>query len=60
MEFGYGVAAKLGAEAPHYDEYVEFGTSKMAARPSLRNALDKVGENAEQHFVRAMAKEFPK
>lgn len=38
IEFGYGVSS--GKEAPEYARFVEFGTTKMKARPSLNNALD--------------------
>jgi len=58
MEFGYGVGgAGAGLKpAPEYAEYVEFGTRKMAARPSLANAIRAVDRNAEKHFEQAFRK----
>ncbi len=48
IEFGYGVSS--GKEAPEYAKFVEFGTTKMKARPSLNNALDAEQGNMTQHF----------
>lgn len=48
IEFGYGVSS--GKEAPEYAKWVEFGTTKMKARPSLNNALDAEQGNMTQHF----------
>ena len=48
IEFGYGVSS--GKEAPEYASFVEFGTTKMKARPSLKNALNAEQGNMTQHF----------
>ena len=52
LEFGYGV----DKPAPKYGKWVEFGTRKMAARPSLQNAIQATSRNAETYvgnqFVR--------
>ena len=48
IEFGYGVSS--GKDAPEYAKWVEFGTTKMKARPSLNNALDAEQGNMTQHF----------
>ena len=48
IEFGYGVSS--GRSAPDYAGFVEFGTTKMRARPSLLNALNSQQGNLTQHF----------
>lgn len=48
IEFGYGVSS--GRSAPDYARFVEFGTTRMKARPSLRNALRSEQGNLTQHF----------
>ena len=48
IEFGYGVSS--GKEAPEYASFVEFGTTKMKARPSLLNSLNAEKGNLTQHF----------
>lgn len=45
LEFGYGVDKK----APEYGKFLEFGTARMAARPSLQNAMKAVNRNAETY-----------
>lgn len=51
MDFGYGV----DSQAPRYAPFVERGTRRMAARPSLRNAIDAVSSRSvERDFVAAM------
>ncbi len=50
LEFGYGVSS--GKSAPDYARFVEFGTTKMKARPSLRNTLNSQQGNLTQHFER--------
>lgn len=56
MEFGYGVSsAKV---APEYAEWVEFGTPKMKARPSLFNAIRAEQGNTLQHFEKEIKKEL--
>lgn len=48
IEFGYGVSS--GKVAPDYAAFVEFGTTKMKPRPSLRNTLNAQQKNLTQHF----------
>jgi len=48
IEFGYGVSS--GRSAPDYAGFVEFGTTKMRARPSLLNTLNSQRGNLTQHF----------
>lgn len=43
LEFGYGV----DKPAPDYGEFVEFGTSRMAPRPTLQIAINQTNRNAE-------------
>lgn len=54
LTFGYG----LGRSSPEYDEFVEFGTRNMEARPSLENAINFLQANAESHFSEGMFREF--
>lgn len=54
MAFGYGVSTTFRNAAPKYSPFVEFGTSRMAARPSLENAINATQRNAERHFIDAM------
>ncbi len=54
LTFGYGVTRP----SPEYDEYVEFGTRRMAARPSLDNAINAAQGNVETRFPDEMRKEF--
>ncbi len=54
LVFGYGVTGP----APKYDEFVEFGTRKMEARPSLENAVNYTQGNTQSHFEHAMNREF--
>jgi len=56
IEFGYGVSS--GKEAPEYAKFVEFGTTKMKARPSLLNALNAEQGNMTQHFGNGIDKAF--
>ena len=53
LEFGY-----MDGLIPNYAPFVEFGTSRMAARPSLQNAIGVTTRNAEVYFGAALAKEF--
>lgn len=55
-EFGYGVASNAENVAPFYAPFLEFGTRRMLARPSLQNAIAK--EEVEGHFDRAFDAEF--
>lgn len=48
IEFGYGVSA--GNSAPEYAAFVEFGTTRMRARPSLLNTLNAQQGNLVQHM----------
>jgi len=54
LRFGYG----LQERAPDYAAFVENGTSKMAARPSLENSVKKNLRNAEVHFARSLNRRF--
>ena len=59
MVFGYGVSVTGKNAAPKYDEYVEFGTRKMGARPSLENAIDAIASRSlERDFAVAMDRGF--
>ena len=49
IEFGYGVDKN---DAPFYGEFVEFGTSKMAPRPSLLNGINAERRNFQNNFER--------
>lgn len=53
LEFGY-----MDGLIPDYAPFVEFGTTRMAARPSLQNAISVITRNAEVYFSSALAKEF--
>ena len=55
IEFGYGVS---GQTAPDYAPWVEFGTTKMKARPSLLNALESQEGNINQHLENEVRKVF--
>lgn len=46
MEFGYGV----DKAAPDYGKFVEDGTAKMKARPSLGIAVKQTNRNSELYF----------
>lgn len=54
LSFGYGISA--GNDAPEYAAWVEFGTSKLAPRPSLKNALDAESGNIVGHFEREIGR----
>jgi len=54
IEFGYGVSS--GKTAPDYAKFVEFGTTKMKPRPSLKNALNSQQGNLTQHFKNEIRK----
>lgn len=54
LDFGYGVVKT----APEYASFVEEGTGRMGARPTLRNAINDTKRNAEQHLRDAVEKEF--
>lgn len=56
MEFGYGVATDESNVAPFYASFVEFGTKRMAPRPTLQNAIAKI--DPIPHFDRAFDREF--
>ena len=49
--FGYGIRDN---SEPLYAPFVEFGTSRMAARPSLANAVNVTQREAEVNFRRAL------
>lgn len=54
MSFGYG----LTRSSPLYDVFVEFGTSRMGARPSLGNAVDDIRGSVQPRFSERMNREF--
>jgi HK97 gp10 family phage protein len=56
--FGYGVALRGATPAPRYAAYVEDGTSKMSARPSLQNAMDVILPKTARWFAAEIMKEF--
>lgn len=53
LEFGYGVDKN---DAPPYAEFVEFGTRRMAARPSLQNGIRAERRNFQNNFEREIGK----
>jgi len=56
LEFGYGVSSGKGA--PEYVGWLEFGTRKMKARPTLQNALKDERGNMVQHFENGIKEQF--
>jgi HK97 gp10 family phage protein len=58
LEFGYGVSTTARNAAPVYAEFLEFGTSRMAPRPSLQNTIRVADGDFEDFARRAMAGEF--
>ncbi len=54
LTFGYGITGN----SPVYDEFVEFGTSKMEPRPSLENAINFAQAHFVMRFTDAMSQEF--
>ena len=53
LEFGYGVE---NGQAPDYADAVEFGTSRMKARPSLLNGIRSERRNMQSNFDREIGK----
>lgn len=53
IEFGYGVTR---SDAPDYAWFVEFGTRKMGARPSLQNGINSQRRNFQNNFDRQIGK----
>lgn len=51
LTFGYGVDDR--GPAPDRAEWLEFGTGRMRARPSLQNAMNAAQRNAELYFYRS-------
>ncbi len=49
IEFGYGVT---DGSAPKYAGFVEFGTKRMEARPSLQNGISSERRNMMNNFER--------
>jgi hypothetical protein len=54
LTFGYGVAD----QAPDYAPFVERGTRRMGARPTLKLSVDANIRNAELHFARQIQRRF--
>lgn len=54
LEVGYGVSS--GKSAPDHAKMIEFGTSKMKARPSVGNAINSEQGNITQHFEHEILK----
>ena len=55
MEFGYGAGPDT---PPDYARFVDKGTRRMKARPSLGNSVNKNIRNGELHFVREVMRRF--
>jgi hypothetical protein len=53
LEFGYGVHH---GDAPDYAQFVEEGTRRMAARPSLRHGITSQRRNFQANFDREIGK----
>lgn len=53
IEFGYGVFRE---PAPEYARFVEFGTRRMLARPSLLNGIRDQRRNFQTNFDRQIGK----
>ncbi len=53
IEFGYGVQSN---DAPEYAKFVEFGTRRMRARPSLQNGIKSQRRNFQNNFEREIGK----
>lgn len=53
IEFGYGVFRE---QAPEYAGYVEEGTKKMRARPSLLNGINSQRRNFQNNFDQQIGK----
>lgn len=49
LEFGYGVSTR--EPAPPYVPALELGSTRMAPRPSLQNAIEATNRNAELYFT---------
>lgn len=58
LDFGYGVSGGSSNPSPRYDAFVEFGTRKMAPRPSLANAIRTTQNVTEREFEANMNREF--
>jgi len=56
FEFGYGVS--VGKTAPEYVESLEFGNSRMDARPTLQNAIKAEQGNMVGHFEDQIERQF--
>lgn len=52
MEFGYGITPS--DRSPVYASFVELGTRRMAARPTLANAINALQRNVARDFATAM------
>jgi len=57
LDFGYGIAAS----SPKYASFVEFGTRKMEARPSIGNAVRAVtSRTVEREYSDSLTRAFGK
>ena len=54
LEFGYGVQSK--SPAPDYASAIEFGSSRIKARPSLSNGINSQVRNFQKNFQREIGK----
>ena len=60
MAFGYGVASNKQGNPPDYAKDLEFGTSRMAARPSLQNAIKSNTRNIQTYHGISIKREIEK
>lgn len=60
IQIGYGVSSMSPNPAPRYAAAIEFGsrTRRIAARPSIANAINRDSRNTEGYFVQYIVKEF--
>jgi HK97 gp10 family phage protein len=56
ITWGYGVSRS----APKYAKFVEGGTRKMAARPTLQNTVAASTRNIEQNFIHEIKRAIKK
>lgn len=56
MDFGYGAASS--DTPPEWVGFLEKGTRRMRARPTLRNSVDDNIRNADVHFIKQIGRRF--